>query len=164
MSEWIQNIKSRKYSSHFLTTFIRKLIMVIIIIHTGLHQTEILTILHNNSTYIYHFILHRSIESNEYLICSVLLLPIGLLTPRNPAWPSFLKTWWAGKLCSLSHWSTNGLMSWSIIYTQSISFSYSQTLSKIQVYENMQTKGTLHGPIHMTGNNYGADKKSHPTV
>src|SRR5262249_38923411 len=39
----------------------------------------------------------------------------GLLMPRRPASPSFLKTSWAGKMPSSSHCSTCGLMSLSMI-------------------------------------------------
>src|SRR5665213_1254053 len=39
----------------------------------------------------------------------------GLWMPSRPALPSFLKTSWAGKMPSSSHWSTWGLMSLSMI-------------------------------------------------
>lgn len=43
-------------------------------------------------------------------------LPTGLVTPRKPAFPRILKTLWAGNLPCASHWSTCGLISWSMIY------------------------------------------------
>lgn len=43
-------------------------------------------------------------------------LPTGLLTPRNPAFPKSLKILWAGNRPSASHWSTWGLISWSMSY------------------------------------------------
>src|SRR5215207_2890731 len=39
----------------------------------------------------------------------------GLLMPKRPALPSFLKTSWAGKMPSSSHLSTCGLMSLSMM-------------------------------------------------
>lgn len=43
------------------------------------------------------------------------LLPVGLSTPRNPAWPRVLNTLCAGNCPSSSHLSTKGLISLSMI-------------------------------------------------
>ena len=48
----------------------------------------------------------------------IVVLPTGLLTPKMPAFPRILKILCAGNFPSASHWSTCGLISWSMIYSR----------------------------------------------